>query len=106
MDKTLTKNISNKQNLASIAIFSEYPTCNINGEEAIKILKTADDNGNFDLSPYGKGRVFNITYGQLSKDGTIFGSPQPEDLFFPDFVKLGRPLAISVERTEIYKNIG
>jgi hypothetical protein len=39
MDKIVTKKSSNKQNLASTAIHSEYPGCSINGKEATRISK-------------------------------------------------------------------
>jgi len=106
MDKVLTKKSSNKQSLVAIAIQSEHPECQINGEEAKRILKATDDNGDFNLSPYGKGRVFQIDYGKLREDEkTIYGIPSTESLYFRDYVELGRPLVISVERTEIYKNL-
>jgi len=106
MVELLTKKSLNKQNLIAIVINSQYPECWIKGGEARRILAVTKDDGNFDLPPYGQSSVFVVEYGELEPDGTVSGTPiGVESLYFPDYVKLGKPLIISVERTEVFRKL-
>jgi hypothetical protein len=104
MEKTLTRKGSNKQNLVAIIIYSPYPECQIKGEEATRILTATDDDGDFNLHPYGQGKVLELVYeteGMIIKHS---GASLGEDLNFYEYIELGRPSVISVERTIVYGN--